>query len=283
MKERYRIRQEGGQQDRCLDDELKGLEQTLSHPARTYKDRIFRMLFRERQNALELYNAMNGTAYNKPEELIITTLDNAIYMGMKNDVSFILYDQLMLYEHQSTCNPNMPLRNLMYVTCIYARLTEGKNLYGSSLVRLPEPRFVVFYNGKAEVPEKYEQKLSDVFESRTLQEYMLFVDTVRKYEKNLPFVVAMEAAIEECINKGVLEKFLREKKAEVLDVGIFEYNEEKHLEQERSEAEKRGIELGEERLGRLISCLMEEGKSDEISVIIADKEKREAYYRKYQI
>ena len=71
-------------------------------PLRTYKDRVFRMLFKDKKRFLELYNAMNGTSYDKPEDLVVTTLENAIYMGMKNDVSFLVYDQLLLYEHQST-------------------------------------------------------------------------------------------------------------------------------------------------------------------------------------
>ena len=92
-------------------------------PALTYKDRIFRMIFKEKREFLDLYNAMNGTHYTNPDELTVTTLDNAIYLGMKNDVSFLLHDTLSLYEHQSTDNPNMPLRNLLYVSDIYSQLT----------------------------------------------------------------------------------------------------------------------------------------------------------------
>ena len=86
---------------------------------RQYKDRVFRMIFNSREKLLELYNAMNGTDYENVEELEIVTLENAVYLGMKNDVPFILGTQLVLYEHQSTPNPNMPLRNLAYVACVY--------------------------------------------------------------------------------------------------------------------------------------------------------------------
>ena len=86
----------------------------------THKDRVFRMIFRDKKEFLELYNAMNGTAYTNPEDLVVTTLENAIYMGLKNDISFLIYDQLALYEHQSTDNPNMPLRDLFYVSDIYS-------------------------------------------------------------------------------------------------------------------------------------------------------------------
>ena len=130
----------------------------------TYKDRIFRMIFRQKKNFLDLYNAMNNSNYSNPDDLTVTTLENAIYMNMKNDVSFLLHDQLMLYEHQSTKNPNIPLRNLFYVSDIYSKLTKDKNLFGTKLIRIPQPRFVVFYNGIAKVPERFTLKLSDMFD-----------------------------------------------------------------------------------------------------------------------
>lgn len=105
----------------------------------TYKDRIFRMIFRQKKNFLDLYNAMNNSNYSNPDDLTVTTLENAIYMNMKNDVSFLLHDQLMLYEHQSTKNPNIPLRNLFYVSDIYSKLTKDKNLFGTKLIRIPQP------------------------------------------------------------------------------------------------------------------------------------------------
>ena len=86
---------------------------------RKYKDTVFRMLFSDRENLLSLYNAVNRTAYENPEELEIVTLENAIYMGMKNDLAFIIDTNLFLYEHQSTYNPNMPLRDLFYISSEY--------------------------------------------------------------------------------------------------------------------------------------------------------------------
>ena len=79
---------------------------------RKYKDTVFRMLFSDKENLLSLYNAINRTAYEDPEELEIVTLESAIYMGMKNDLAFIIDMNLLLYEHQSTYNPNIPLRDL---------------------------------------------------------------------------------------------------------------------------------------------------------------------------
>ena len=89
---------------------------------RTFKSTLFIMLFEDRKNLLELYNAITGKHYADPELLEINTLENAIYMSMKNDVSFLIDGRLSLYEHQSTKNPNLPLRFLLYISHLYSRL-----------------------------------------------------------------------------------------------------------------------------------------------------------------
>ena len=59
------------------------------HPVnRKYKDRLFRLVFEDKRDLLDLYNAVNGSNYQNPDELMITTLEDAIYLGMKNDLSF---------------------------------------------------------------------------------------------------------------------------------------------------------------------------------------------------
>ena len=128
---------------------------------RNYKDTIFRMLFKDKENLLSLYNALNKTDYTDVEGLEITTLENAVYMNYKNDVSFVFDYELMIYEHQSTVNPNMPLRDLFYVADTLQKKTYNKDLYGSKLVQIPTPRFVVFYNGVTYQPERQTLKLSD--------------------------------------------------------------------------------------------------------------------------
>ena len=256
-----------------LEQSVQQLVRILGEPNHNYKDRIFRMLVSDKRVALEIYNAMNDTHYDNPKELIITTLENAIYMGMKNDVSFIISSQLVLYEHQSTINPNMPLRDLFYVACVYSALVIDKNLYGKKQITLPEPRFVVFYNGTEKVPERYKMRLSDAFEHKsedialeltievininyghnqsllekcpTLQQYAIYVDTVRRYQESEPFAVAVEHAIDECIAKNVLADFLRKNRAEVLRMSLFYYDEEKHIQQERDESYEEGIRIGE--------------------------------------
>lgn len=132
-----------------------------------YKDTIFRMLFSDKESLLSLYNALNKTSYIDTSKLKITTLENAVYMSYKNDISFVFRSELMLYEHQSTVNPNMPLRNLIYVTQILQGLVKDRNLYSSVLVQIPAPRFVIFYNGLTTQPEKQILRLSDAFEERS--------------------------------------------------------------------------------------------------------------------
>ena len=114
---------------------------------RQYKDTVFRMLFREKKHLLSLYNAMNGKHYTDEDALQIITLENAVYMEMKNDLAFLMDMNLYLYEHQSTKNPNMPLRNLFYISKEYQKLVERKSLYSTVTQKIPTPRFVVFYNG----------------------------------------------------------------------------------------------------------------------------------------
>lgn len=260
----------------------------LPKPVRSYKDRLFRMIFKEKKEFLELYNAMNGTDYQREEDLTVTTLEHAIYMGMRNDVSFLLYDQLTLYEHQATVNPNMPLRDLFYVADIYSDLTKDENLYGSRQVRLPRPKFVVFYNGVEEMEERSILKLSDAFaegegeaelelkvlvlninpgfnqglmeKCRTLRDYMIFVSRIRQYSQEQELEEAVEQAIEECISEGILEKFLRKNRAEVKKVSIYEYDEEKHIRQEREDAKEDGRK---EKVIQLILDNMQRGVTEE--------------------
>ncbi len=245
-------------------------------PDRTYKDRLFRMIFKEKEESLKLYNAINQTDYQNPDDLTVTTLENAIYLGMKNDVSFVLYDILSLYEHQSTKNPNMCLRNLFYVSDVYSRLTVEENLFGSRLIQIPEPRFIVFYNGIEEIPERSEMRLSSMFKTsavdpalelktqvyninlgcnrelmencKILREYAVFVSTVRTYQKDMEFSEAIQKAVEQCIKDGILADFLKKNKTEVISMGLYEYDEEKFIKAEREYAEEKGRLEGKVRL-----------------------------------
>ncbi|MBO5092987.1 MAG: hypothetical protein J6C33_01375 [Lachnospiraceae bacterium] len=121
---------------------------------RNHKDTVFRLLFAGKRELLTLYNALNGTGYDDPEAIRSYTLENAIYMNVKNDISFLLDSELSLYEQQSIYNPNMPLRNLIYIARQWETYVRKGSLYLSGLVRIPVPRFVVFYNGTQEQPDR---------------------------------------------------------------------------------------------------------------------------------
>ena len=133
------------------------------HANRKHKDTVFRMLYSDKRAILELYNALNGSDYQNPDDLTITTLENAVYMSMKNDVSFLLDERMTLYEHQSTWNPNMPLRDLLYIARLMEKNVDKDLLYLSEPVKIPAPHFVVFYNGAKEAPEDVTLRLSDAF------------------------------------------------------------------------------------------------------------------------
>lgn len=206
------------------------------------------------------------------DDLEITTLENAVYMNYKNDISFVFDFELLLYEHQSTCNPNMPLRDLLYVSRVLQNRIRNENLYSKSLVRIPAPRFVVFYNGTDVQPEQQTLCLSDAFEKRQeepslelsvtvyninpgynrelleacrlLREYAQYVEHVRSYTEELPLSEAVEKAVDDCIRNGILNEFLSRNRAEAIEVSIFEYDEEKHMRSERKEWREIGREEG---------------------------------------
>ncbi len=212
---------------------------------RNHKDTVFRLIFREKKDLLELYNAVNGTGYDRVEDLEINTLENAVYMNMKNDISFVVDFQLNLYEHQSTVNPNIPLRNLFYVSKVLQNLVKDENLHGSRRIKIPVPKFVVFYNGSLKQPERVIHRLSDLFE--------------KKQEE------AVSKAVEDCIEEGILVDFFKKNRAEAIEVSIFEYNEEVHLKSVREEGveegREEGLRLGEEKLlEKQVKKKLERGK-----------------------
>lgn len=107
---------------------------------RCFKLRLFVMLFEDKRELLELYNAVSGKNYQDTDLLEINTLDNAIYMSMRNDLSFIIDSRIPLYEHQSSYNPNLPIRFLLYNADVFSGLTKDGNLYRTKLVRFPTPQ-----------------------------------------------------------------------------------------------------------------------------------------------
>ena len=280
---------------------------------RTYKSRLFEMIFSSKKELLELYNAVNETSYENPEELEVNTLENAIYMSMRNDLSFIIDSRLALYEHQSTYNPNLPLRFLMYAANLYSNMTKDRNLYGSRPVKLPAPRFVIFYNGLSEQPDRQIIKLSDVYEvqdreislelkavmlninrghnerlmdkCKTLKDYSIYVDKVREYTKSMTLEDAVEKAITECIEDDILAEFLRNNRTEAKNVSIFEYDEEKHMRQIKEESREEGRKEGEaytlERVNHLIRLLASQSRTEDIVRAASDREWQEKLFKEF--
>ena len=238
---------------------------------RNYKDTVFRMLFNNKEALLSLYNAINGTHYERTDDLEIITLENAVYMAMKNDIAFILGLYMNLYEHQSTLNPNMPLRDLFYIAKQMEKLVVDDTLYSSRIVKIPTPKFIVFYNGVDACEERRILKLSDAFQKKeeevdlelkvlvlninagmnrqimescqTLKEYSIYVERVRKYRAVMPIEQAVEKAVTECIRENILADFLKKQRAEVVAMSILEYNEEE-LKKIRASERRGGYDDG---------------------------------------
>ena len=256
-------------------------KETGNQVYRSYKDRLFRMVFREKKELLGLYNAVNGTSYTDPEALTVVTLENAIYMNMKNDLAVVMDFYMDLYEHQSTYNPNIPLCNLHYVAKELRSWSGGRTIYGRQLVRIPTPRFFVFYNGRDMQPERQVLKLSDAFmnpeedpalelkvvmlninlgrnkelmeQCHTLLEYAQFVDRLRTCEKSMGREEAVKHTVDTCIGEGILRDFLLKYREEAIEMCIFEYDEEETLRQLGQQSYEGGVAAGIEQ-GR------EEGK-----------------------
>ena len=240
---------------------------------RKYKDTVFRMLFSDRKNLLSLYNAVNGTTYDNPSMLEIVTLENAVYIGMKNDLSFIVNTNLFLYEHQSTYNPNMPLRFLHYLSDVYREMYSNDLLHRRSMIKLPVPHFITFYNGREKWIDNEEIiRLSDMFENyvnnpqielkvrviningdaaildrcKSLRDYMTFVEKVRYKTdfENIDIRTAVMTAMDECMKDDILVDFFEEHRAEVIEVSIYDYDEEKVRKILAEEAKEEGREKG---------------------------------------
>lgn len=234
-------------------------KQEYHPPSREYKDRLFRAVFKEKRYLLDLYNAVNGTDYRDPDALQVNTIENIIYLSMKNDLSFLLSGTLNLYEHQSSYNPNMPIRGLLYFGRLYDKYITANhiNIFSSVRKQLPVPQYFVFYNGTREEPDQTVLRLSDSFfpasgekppclectsvmlninyghnkalmeKCRRLEEYALFVSTVREHlADGAERENAITNAVEECIDRNILTDILTEQKSEVIQMVLETFNQE---------------------------------------------------------
>ena len=293
------------------------MENERNNVNREYKDRLFKLVFREKEDLLNLYNAVGGTDYDNPEDLEINTLEDAVYMGMKNDISFLFQSILNLYEHQSTYSPNLPLRGLFYFADLYRKMIAGKDedLYSSRRIRVPFPKFVIFYNGTKKQPERHTLHLHDAYpkgipgsnpedaaldchaevlninyghnreimkKCRKLEEYSIFIRKVREnLNRKMPLREAIDRAVDECIKEGILEKILRENREEVCSVLLSEYDEQAHIESEKEIAREEGREEGREEVNTLYQKLKEDNRVEDLLRAVDDAGYRNQLLKEY--
>ena len=240
---------------------------------REYKSDVFSMLMENKAYALQVYNALNGSSYDDPEALEIVTLENDISISVRNDASFIVKADVNFYEHQSSYNPNMTVRFLIYYTSTLQTLLKNRDLYSTHPIMIPVPHFAVFYNGLSDRPAIETIKLSSSYDKPTdepeleltctiyninpdkgkellgrcavLDEYTRFVEAVRRF-KTEDSEEPIKNAIKFCIENHILESFLRERGAEVIkNMGIdmtFERREGLIREEERNLGREEGRE-----------------------------------------
>ena len=241
---------------------------------REYKSDVFSMLMEDKANALEVYNALNGSDYTDPEEVELVHLEKGVSLSIRNDASYIIDMNFSFYEHQSTYNRNMPLRSMIYfVNALDDWLKENEHdLFGRKRIMIPTPHFVVFYNGVERRPEYEEMRLSKSFyhqmeepeielickayninpknnqelkrRSPVLDGYTYFVEKVRENQKNMSLDEAIDAAIEDCIQNHILEEFFRSRKDEVRKMTHLDYTWEKREKLIRKEEYEDGKAAG---------------------------------------
>ncbi len=226
---------------------------------KNYRDSFFCELFgSDKQALLELYNALNGSDYDDPDDIEVVTIENAIYITKKNDVAYLLNGTINLYEHQSTHNPNMPVRFLIYLAQEYQKyvVKQSRSEYGGQIITLPTPKCVVFYNGEADESEQYEIRLSEAFANKevsadaelivhvynvnaghneelmrkcsTLYGYSVLMDKITHYKRDLGVKAAIEQAIEECIEEDILRGYLMKHRSEVLGSLLTDFDKKKY-------------------------------------------------------
>lgn len=255
---------------------------------REYKDRLFTFIFGNPENkawTLSLYNAVNGSSYTNPDDIILNTIDDVIYMGMKNDISFLMLNTMNFYEQQSTFNPNMPMRFLIYAGMVYSKYIEGNKNYhrfSKQQQKAPTPKCICFYNGTDKKQDRIILQLSDSFEKgsepdievkvtmininyghnkdllnacKPLNEYSWFVDKIRTGETNI-FEESVDMALAEMPDDFLIKPFLIANKAEVKYMCITEYDESRAFAEQREEGRAEGRAEG---ILNILSSLVKKG------------------------
>lgn len=263
---------------------------------RNVKSTLFPKIFADKKELLGLFNAVNGTNHQDTDDFEINTIEGILYMTTKNDVSFLVESAMNLYEHQSTYNPNMPLRGLLYFGQLYHKYikTRRLNIYSSKLQKIPVPHYVVFYNGTKDEPDEKILRLSDAFlineehkhvhgclecevrmlninyghnkelmeKCRRLKEYSIFIAKLRENLKNFPgqFDKAITKTIDDCIAENILKDFLIECESEVLEMVLYSFDRELYEEDLKQTAYEEGEK---NKLIALVQKKLAKGKSIE--------------------
>ena len=269
-------------QDKQKKQASENIKESFGETNRLYKDRVFKYIFgnpQKKQWTLSLYNALNGTSYDNPDDIEINTIEDVLYMGMKNDVSFIFRSilEMDMYEQQSSFNPNTPVRFLIYAGMLFAayiEMTENFNIYSSRLQKLPAPKCICFYNGTKTQEDRKILKLSDAFpeganadievtvtmininhghneeimkKCKPLSEYSWLVAEIRRYGRiSANIGEAVDKTLDSMPDDFVIKEFLIKNRAEVKHMCITEYDEEKVFDALRREEREIGREEGRE-------------------------------------
>ena len=268
-----------------------------------YKDTLFRKIFSNKEDLLELYNAISGRNCQSAEELVFYTLEDVLYISRKNDVSFIIEDVLSLYEHQSTFNPNMPVRGLIYLAKnLEAYIEEHEiDIHSSKLQKLPLPQYIVFYNGNDRMEDRVELNLEDAFvkveglspcvnlkatflninyghnakileKCKKLYEYSLFVSEVKEgISRGMNLVDALDEVIDRCIERGILKDILIKQRGEVRSM-VLNYTLEKHEYFLRKEGREEGLKQGIDVINKLHNKLLSENRLEDLKRSTEDKD-----------
>jgi len=264
---------------------------------RKHKSSVFSTLFSTPEVLREVYSAIEGIEVPKDAVIDINTLSEAIYMRQINDVSFTIDDRVVvLIEHQSTINENVPVRLLMYIGRVYEKILSNDRLYQKKLVKIPTPEFIVLYNGKEAYPDHKELRLSDAFKdmeglkevlpleltvhvynikhgcntemlkkSETLNSYSIFMSKIWEYNQYLTLDESMRKAIKYCIDNNILTDFLRKHGSEVINMLFDEISMEELGDIRYREGHEDGVEAGRKNERKQFIDLLDKGLStDEI-------------------
>ena len=245
---------------------------------RTYKDSVFVTIFHEKSKLIELYNALFDTNYDESAPIDIVTIKDVLFRTLKNDVAFVLGGRfVVLVEHQSSINENMPLRDLMYISTVLKRMIDTTRLYREKRLMIPRPSFVVLYNGTKDFPAYRELRLSDSFlgekekdeedalqlivkvyninteknseilgRCETLRQYSRFVEIMRSYKEDSELTndVIVEV-LDKCKKEGILTEFLDKYGTEIVEMLFKELTREEDLEISRLDGYEEGFNSGE--------------------------------------